>query len=96
MKSKKHNIGVSALVMGFMATSVAVPFTAYAASHREAPAISGDPKADGTDLYALEVFNEGTGLGLYIVKTLLKEVKGTITCDSELNKGTTFKVTFPV
>ncbi len=45
---------------------------------------------------ALEVFNEGTGLGLYVVKTLIKEVKGTITCDSELNKGTSFKVTFPV
>ncbi|MGI9027553.1 MAG: sensor histidine kinase [Candidatus Saccharimonadales bacterium] len=45
---------------------------------------------------AFEVFNEGTGLGLYIVKTLIKQAKGTITCDSELNKGTTFKVTFPV
>ncbi len=45
---------------------------------------------------ALEVFNEGTGLGLYIVKTLIKQIKGTITCDSELKKGTTFTVTFPV
>jgi len=45
---------------------------------------------------ALEVFNEGTGLGLYVVKTLVNQTKGTITCDSELNKGTTFKVTFPV
>ncbi len=45
---------------------------------------------------ALEVFNEGTGLGLYVVKTLVNQIKGTITCDSELNKGTTFKVTFPV
>jgi len=45
---------------------------------------------------AFEVFNEGTGLGLYVVKTLIKQIEGFITCDSELNKGTTFTVTFPV
>lgn len=28
------------------------PIASYASSHREAPLISGDPKADGTDLYA--------------------------------------------
>lgn len=45
---------------------------------------------------ALEAFNEGTGLGLYVVKTLVKQIKGTITCTSKLNVGTSFKVTFPV
>lgn len=45
---------------------------------------------------ALEVFSEGTGLGLYVVRTLIKQINGTIICNSKLNKGTTFKVTFPV
>lgn len=44
---------------------------------------------------ALEVFSEGTGLGLYVVKTMIKQIEGTITCQSKLNKGTSFTVTFP-
>ena len=46
------------LVIGLVAatsiTGIAMlqSHTAYASSHREAPMISGDPKADGTDLYA--------------------------------------------
>ncbi len=45
---------------------------------------------------AFEVFNEGTGLGLYIVKTMIDQINGTINCDSEIHKGTTFTVTFPI
>lgn len=37
----------------------------------------------------------GTGLGLYIVKNLVKKLKGTITFESELMEGTTFTITFP-
>lgn len=38
---------------------------------------------------------QGTGLGLNIIKRYLGIMKGTITFESELNKGTTFKVTLP-
>ena len=38
----------------------------------------------------------GTGLGLAIVSRLLEKLGGTFKIDSELNKGTTVAVTFPV
>lgn len=38
----------------------------------------------------------GTGLGMSIVKHLIDAMKGTITCDSELGKGTTFTVRLPI
>ncbi len=38
---------------------------------------------------------QGTGLGLNIVKRYLKLMKGDITFDSELNKGSTFTVSIP-
>lgn len=37
---------------------------------------------------------QGTGLGLHIVSKYAELMNGTITCKSELNKGTTFTVTF--
>lgn len=37
---------------------------------------------------------KSTGLGLYIVKNLVSEMNGTILVESELDKGTTFKVLF--
>jgi hypothetical protein len=50
---KKHNTllkrwGIAALVLGLSVVSQAV----YASSHREAPLIAQDPRADNTDLYA--------------------------------------------
>ncbi|MDM8549660.1 PAS domain S-box protein [Desulfobacterales bacterium HSG2] len=38
---------------------------------------------------------EGTGLGLSILYGIIKEHKGTITCHSEKNKGSTFVITLP-
>lgn len=35
----------------------------------------------------------GSGIGLYIVKSILDELKGTIKVQSEINKGTTFIIT---
>ena len=39
---------------------------------------------------------EGTGLGLVFVKTVVENHKGAIQVESELNKGSTFKVVLPV
>ncbi|MFV1883479.1 MAG: ATP-binding protein [Balneola sp.] len=37
---------------------------------------------------------KSTGLGLYIVKNLMAEMKGTVLVESELNRGTSFKLLF--
>lgn len=39
---------------------------------------------------------EGTGLGLYIVKSIIEQARGKIVFSSEENKGTTFSVTLPL
>lgn len=38
----------------------------------------------------------GCGIGLYLVKQLLDELKGTITLESELGKGSTFQIEIPL
>jgi signal transduction histidine kinase len=35
----------------------------------------------------------GSGIGLFIVKSIVNELKGSIHVDTEVNKGTTFTVT---
>jgi signal transduction histidine kinase len=40
--------------------------------------------------------NKGTGLGLYIVKEAIENLKGNITVESKINIGTKFIVTIPV
>ena len=39
---------------------------------------------------------QGNGLGLYITKQIVECMNGKITFTSEINKGTTFRVEFPV
>ena len=39
--------------------------------------------------------NQGTGLGLFIVKEALNKINGRISVSSDLNYGTTFKITIP-
>lgn len=64
----------------------------------------GITEADRTKLFtkfekltALPTGNEkSTGLGLFIVKNLMAEMNGTILVESELNKGTIFKILFDI
>ena len=44
--------------------------------------------------YTKKEFDKGTGLGLYIVNNICKNHNADIVCESEVNKGTSFKITF--
>ena len=39
---------------------------------------------------------EGTGLGLYLVRLIIERLGGTITCESEVGRGTLFHFTLPI
>jgi len=53
LTNKKLNRGaIAAILIAFVGTMSILPISVYSSSHREAPLISGDPTADGTDLYA--------------------------------------------
>lgn len=41
-------------------------------------------------------FQQGAGLSLYVVKSLVEHINGSVTCESELKKGATFTATIPV
>ena len=45
--------------------------------------------------YTTKAPGKGTGLGLYNVKTIVSKMHGTIAVDSQIDKGTTFTLTFP-
>jgi len=42
------------------------------------------------------VDTEGTGLGLYLVRLIVERLGGTITCESEVGRGTLFHFTLPL
>jgi signal transduction histidine kinase len=39
--------------------------------------------------------SSGSGLGLAIVREIVEAHKGSVRCDSEVGKGTTFRLTLP-
>ncbi|MBU1344335.1 MAG: response regulator [Proteobacteria bacterium] len=45
--------------------------------------------------FTTKSFDEGTGLGLFVVHKLVSDLNGEIMVDSDLNKGTCFKITLP-
>jgi PAS domain S-box-containing protein len=46
--------------------------------------------------YTTKEVGQGTGIGLSIVYGIIQEHHGTITCESEIGKGTTFEIRLPV
>ncbi len=50
-KAKRTRVGI-ALVVSVLTAGSILPLAVQGSSHREAPLITGDPKADATDLYA--------------------------------------------
>lgn len=61
---------------------------------------SGIPKKIQSNLYqpffTTKPIGQGTGLGLSICQSILSRYEGKISFISEINEGTTFKVTFPI
>ena len=57
-------------------------------------------KKNGSNLFGLykrfDSTVEGRGLGLFMVKSQIEELGGAISIDSEVGKGTTFKIELPV
>ena len=45
---------------------------------------------------AVKFIASGTGLGLYIVKSIIEKLGGLVSFSSQLGKGTTFHLTFPI
>ena len=63
----------------------------------EGPGISGEDINKIYDpFFTTKDVGEGTGLGLYIVYTIVTKYRGTVDVDSEEGKGTTFTIRFPV
>jgi nitrogen-specific signal transduction histidine kinase len=46
--------------------------------------------------YTTKPLGEGTGLGLYVTHSIVKECRGTITVNSEKGKGSCFEIYFPI
>lgn len=64
----------------------------------------GISRADGLRIYekffrgesAKELSPKGTGLGLYLVHTILNKINAQISFESNLNKGSTFMISIPI
>ena len=46
--------------------------------------------------YTTKEVGKGTGLGLYIVKNEVEKLGGIVEVETEINKGSTFKITIPI
>ncbi|HAA01895.1 MAG TPA: hypothetical protein DCE18_00825 [Syntrophobacteraceae bacterium] len=62
----------------------------------DGPGISEEIKAKLFEPFATTKKDNHSGLGLSIVHNLVKTLKGTISCESALGKGTTFKIRLPI
>jgi two-component system NtrC family sensor kinase len=58
--------------------------------------IASDKLADIFEAFMTTKEKTGMGLGLYIAKDIIQAYEGKITVDSDINKGTTIFVTFPI
>jgi len=58
----------------------------------------GIPKEQTSEIFELFVSNKsgGTGLGLPLAQQIIQGHRGAITCESELNQGTTFTIKLPL
>ncbi len=46
--------------------------------------------------FTTKAVGKGTGLGLSIIQGIIEDHKGTITCESKVERGTTFRIALPV